>query len=45
MRARMKKRRTDDHIVLTFQGSKMNGQKAVEALSKLGFVDTIETVP
>jgi ribosome-binding protein aMBF1 (putative translation factor) len=45
MLARTKKRRTDNSIVLTFRGPEINRQKAVKALSKLGFVDTTETIP
>ncbi len=45
MRERTKKRRTDKTVVLTFQGPESKRQAAVESLSRLGFVDTSDTVP
>jgi len=45
MLARTKKHRTDKKtMVLTFQGPVKNRQEAVEALSRLGYVDTTESV-
>lgn len=40
-----KKRRTDKNVLLTFQGPEKNRQKAVLALSRLGYVNTAEAVP
>ncbi|GAB6907254.1 Helix-turn-helix motif [Desulfosarcina cetonica] len=45
MLERTKKRRTDKTVVLTFQGPESNRQAAVDFLSRLGFVDTSDTVP
>jgi DNA-binding XRE family transcriptional regulator len=45
MLERTKKRHTDKTVVLTFQGPESNRQEAVEYLSRLGFVDTSDTVP
>lgn len=45
MLERTKKRHIDKTVVLTFQGPESNRQAAVESLSRLGFVDTSDTVP
>lgn len=45
MLGRTKKRRTDQTIVLTFRGPESNRQEAVEFLSRLGFVDTTDSIP
>jgi DNA-binding XRE family transcriptional regulator len=45
MLERTKKRRTDKTVVLTFQGPESKRQAAVESLSRLGFVDTSDSVP
>lgn len=45
MLARTKKHRTDKTIVITFHGPEKNRQEAIEALSRLGYVDTTGSVP
>jgi DNA-binding XRE family transcriptional regulator len=45
MLARTKKRPTNKTIVLTFHGPESNREKAIEALSHLGYVDTTDTIP
>ena len=45
MLERTKKRHTDKTVVLTFQGPESKRQEAVDSLSRLGFVDTSDTVP
>lgn len=45
MLERTKKPRTDQTVVLTFQGPKSKRQAAIESLSRLGFVDTSNSIP
>lgn len=45
MLAHTKKPLTDKTVVLIFQGPEKNRQKAMKALSRLGYVDTAESVP
>jgi DNA-binding XRE family transcriptional regulator len=45
MLERTKKPHIDKTIVLTFHGPESNRQKAVDALSHLGYVDTSDTIP
>ncbi len=45
MPARTKKRPTDKTIVITFHGPESNREKAIDALSRLGYVDTTGTIP
>ena len=40
-----KKRHTEKTVVLTFQGPESNRQEAMASLSRLGFVDTSDSVP
>jgi DNA-binding XRE family transcriptional regulator len=45
MLGRTKKRHTNQTIVLTFRGPESNRRAAVESLSRLGFVDTSDSIP
>jgi DNA-binding XRE family transcriptional regulator len=40
-----KKPRTDKTVVLTFHGPERNRKAAIDALSRLGFVDTTGSIP
>ena len=42
---RTKKPRTDKMVVLTFQGPEKNRKEAINALARLGYVDTAKTIP
>ncbi len=45
MQERTKKRHTKESVVLTFQGPALNRQAAIDSLSRLGFVDTTDSIP
>jgi DNA-binding transcriptional regulator YiaG len=45
MQARTKRHPIDKTVVLTFHGPESNREKAIEALSHLGYVDTTGTIP
>lgn len=40
-----KKRHTEKSVMLTFQGPERNRKAAIDALSRLGFVDTSGSIP
>ncbi|BBO85901.1 hypothetical protein DSCO28_64670 [Desulfosarcina ovata subsp. sediminis] len=45
MLERTKKRHIDKTVVLTFQGPESNRDEAIQALARLGYVDTSNSVP
>ena len=45
MLGRTKKRRTDKVVVLTFRGPESKKQEAIETLTRLGYVDTSDSIP
>lgn len=45
MLERTKKPHIDKTVVLTFHGPESNREKAIDALSRLGYVDTTDTIP